>query len=80
MLSEELGLPVQFTWRAALPELSQREMFMIAGNSNHSELASELTLWALASVMSREHLFPSSLMRPSSVWELDLESDSEDVL
>ena len=80
VLSEELGLPVKLPWRDALPELSQREMFMLAGNSIHSQLAGEFTLWALASVMPREHFLPSSLMRPSSVWELDLESDSEDVL
>ena len=82
-LSEDLGVAVKLPWRAALPELSQREMFMLAGNSIHSQLAGEFTLWALASVMPRERFLPSSLMRPSSLSKLGVvcvESDSEDEL
>ena len=80
-LGDYLGSDIKLPWRAALPELSQREMFMLAGNSIHSQLAGEFTFWALASVMPRERFLPRSLMRPSSLSELgvvDVQSDPEE--
>ena len=76
-LADELGLPVKLPWRSALPLLTQREMFMLAGNSIHSQLAGEFTMWALASVMPREQFLPLSLIRPSlSEWESDGDDES----
>ena len=64
VLSVELGFDVHLPWASALSSLSQREMYALAGNSVHSQLAGELTLWTLAAVIPRECFDPFRL-RPS---------------
>ena len=76
-LGEELGLPIRLPWRSALPLLSQAEMFSLAGNSIHTQLAGEFTLWALAAVVPRERYVPTSFWRPSASQSAESESGSD---
>ena len=64
VLSQELGFDIHLPWASALSQLTQKDMYALAGNSIHSQLAGELTLWTLAAVMPRETFNPF-LIRPS---------------
>ena len=75
VLSRQLGFDIHLPWASAVPTLSQREMYSLAGNSVHSQLAGELTFWILAAVIPREHFDPF-LLRPSVV--VSVESGDDD--
>ena len=57
----ELNLPVTTPWADAIPLLSNDDMMELAGNSVHTMLAAQLTMFVLAACVPRQHANTHSL-------------------